>query len=143
MKYYSRDEQKEIAINLLSLMGRVYEREQFRVNDAVYLSYTDEDGITSHLTVKDKPEVAAKLKEVEKQFNAVVYYVIGTPTAWGYNYSFLLTSRYREDVELIHPYGNRQFIVWSYVWNVDVEHNSEAGNVGVFSAPGYPIIRIS
>ena len=143
MKYYSRDEQKEIAINLLSLMGRVYERELFRVNDVVYLSYTDEDGITSHLTVKDKPEVADKLKEVEKQFNAVVYSVIGTPTAWGYNYSFLLTSRYREDVELIHPYRNRQFIVWSYVWNVDVEHNSEAWNVGVFSAPGYPIIRIS
>lgn len=143
MKYYTRDEQKEIAINLLTILGRIYEREQFRANNVIFLSQTDEDGITSHITVKDMPEVAAKLKEVEKQFNAVVYYVIGTPTAWGYNYSFLLTSRYREDEELIHPYGNRQFIVWSYVWNVDVEHNSEAGNVGVFSAPGYPIIRIS
>ena len=143
MKYYTRDEQKQIALNLLSLMGRVYEREEFRTNNVVYLSHTDEDGITCRIRVTDKPEVAAKLKEVENQFNAVVYYVIGTPTAWGYNYSFLLTSRYRDDVELIHPYGNRQFIVWSYVWNVDVEHNSEAGNVGVFSAPGYPIIRIS
>lgn len=143
MKYYTRDEQKDIAINLLTLLGRVYEREQFRVNDVVFLSHTDEDGITSHLTVKDMPEVAAKLEEVEKQFNAVVYYVIGTPTAWGYNYSFLLTSRYREDTELIHPYDNRQFIVWSYVWNVDYEFNSEPGNIGVFSAPGYPIIRIS
>ena len=143
MKYYTRDEQKEIAINLLTLLGRVYEREQFRVNDVVFLSHTDEDGLTSHLTVKDMPEVAAKLEEVEKQFNAVVYYVIGTPTAWGYNYSFLLTSRYREDTELIHPYDNRQFIVWSYVWNVDYEFNSEPGNIGVFSAPGYPIIRIS
>lgn len=143
MKYYTRDEQKEIAANLLTLMGRVYEREEFRTNNVVYLSHTDEDGITCRIKVTDKPEVAAKLKEVEKQFNAVVYYVIGTPTAWGYNYSFLLTSRYRDDVELIHPYGNRQFIVWSYVWNVDVEHNSEGGNVGVFSAPGYPIIRIS
>ena len=143
MKYYTRDEQKEIAINLLTILGRIYEREQFRANDVVFLSYTDEDGITSYLTVKDKPEVAAKLKEVEEQFNAVVYYVIGTPTAWGYNYSFLLTSRYREDLELIHPYGNKQFIVWSYVWYVDVEHNSEGGNIGVFSTPGYPIIRIS
>lgn len=143
MKYYTREEQKEIAINLLTLMGRVHEREQFRVNDVVFLSHTDYDGITCHLTVKDKPEVAAKLEEVEKHFNAVVYYVIGTPTAWGYNYSFLLTSRYREDTELVHPYDNRQFIVWSYVWNVDYEHNSEPGNIGVFSAPGYPIIRIS
>ena len=143
MKYYTRDEQKEIAFNLLTLLGRVYEREQFRTNDVVFLSHTNEDGITSHLTVKDIPEVAAKLEEVEKHFNAVVYYVIGTPTAWGYNYSFLLTSRYREDVELIHPYDNRQFIVWSYVWNVDFEHNSEAGRIGVFSAPGYPIIRMS
>ena len=143
MKYYTRDEQKEIAANLLTLMGRVYEREQFLANDVIFLSHTDEDGITSHITVKDKPEVAAKLKEVEEQFNAVVYYVIGTPTAWGYNYSFLLTSRYREDVELIHPFRNRQFIVWSYVWNVDAEYNSDCGNVGVLSAPGYPIIRIS
>ena len=143
MKYYTRDEQKEIAINLLTILGRIYEREQFRTNDVVFLSHTDEDGITSHLTVKDKPEVAAKLKEIEEQFNAVVYYVIGTPTAWGYNYSFLLTSRYCEDMELIHSFDNRQFVVWSYVWNVDAEHNSEGGNVGVFSAPGYPIIRIS
>lgn len=143
MKYYTRDEQKEIAINLLTLLGRVYEREQFRLNDVVYLSHTDEDGITSHITVKDMPEVAAKLEEVEKQFNAVVYYVIGTPTAWGYNFSFLLTSRYREDNELIDIYDNRQYVVWSYVWNVDYEYNSEPGRVGVFSAPGYPIIRIS
>ena len=144
MKYYTRDEQKQIALNLLELLMRPkHELVAFEKDNTVYLSYTDFDGITCHLTVKDMPEVAAKLKEVEKQFNAVVYYVIGTPTAWGYNYSFLLTSRYREDEELIHPYGNRQFIVWSYVWNVDVEHNSEAWNVGVFSAPGYPIIRIS
>ena len=143
MKYYTRDEQKEIALDLLTIMGRVYEREQFRLNDVVYLSHTDENGITCHLTVKDKPEVAAKLEEVEKHFNAVVYYVIGTPTAWGYNYSFLLTSRYCEDTELIYPHDNREFIVWSYVWNVDFEHNSEPGRVGVFSAPGYPIIRTS
>ncbi len=103
----------------------------------------DHYGIVSHLTVKDKPEVAAKLEEVEKQFNAIVYYVIGTPTDWGYNYSFLLTSRYCEDMELIFPQGDMQFIVWSYVWNVDYEYNSEPGRVGVFSAPGYPIIRIS
>ena len=143
MQYYTRDEQKEIAINLLTLLGRVYEREQFRVKDVVYLSHTNEDGITSYITVKDIPEVAAKLEEIEKQFNAVVYYVIGTPTAWGYNFSFLLTSRYREDNELIHVYDNRQYVVWSYVWNVDYEYNSEPGNIGVFSAPGYPIIRIS
>lgn len=143
MQYYTRDEQKEIAINLLTLLGRVYEREQFRVNDVVFLSHTDYDGITSHLTVKDISAVAAKLEEVEKHFNAVVYYVIGTPTAWGYNYSFLLTSRYREDNELVHVYDNRQYVVWSYVWNVDYEYNSEPGNIGVFSAPGYPIIRIS
>lgn len=143
MKYYTRDEQKEIAANLLTLLGRVYEREEFRTNNVVYLSHTDEDGITCRIRVSDKPEVAAKLKEVENQFNAVVYYVIGIPTAWGYNYSFLLTSRYCEDMELIHPFDNKQFMVWSYVWNVDFEYNSEPGRIGVFSTPGYPIIRIS
>ena len=143
MKYYTRDEQKEIAINLLTLLGRVYEREQFRTNDVVFLSYTNKDGITSNLTVNDMPEVAAKLEEVEKQLNAVVYYVIGTPTAWGYNFSFLITSRYCEDNELIHVFDNRQFVIWSYVWNVDAEYCSEPGNIGVFSAPGYPIIRMS
>ena len=143
MKYYTRQEQKDIAINLLTILGRVREREEFRTNDVVFLSYMDHDGIVFHLTVEDKPEVAAKLEEVEKQFNAVVYYVIGTPTAWGYNYSFLLTSRYREDMELIFAQKNCQFIVWSYVWNVDYEYNSEPGSVGVLSAPGYPIIRIS
>ena len=143
MKYYTREEQKDIAINLLTILGRVRERHEFRTNDVVFLSYMDHDGIVSHLTVKDKPEVATKLEEVEKQFNAIVYYVIGTPTAWGYNYSFLLTSRYREDVELIHVFDYCQFVIWSYVWNVDYEYNSEPGTVGVFSAPGYPIIRIS
>ena len=129
----SLDEQREVAVNLLSLLQRKYELSAFRDANKVFVAEDTGLGLIKCATIENFPEINAKREEIEKHFNAIVYYVIGCDTDYGYMYNFLLTSKYAEDRELVIPFKNNYYRVWSYVWNKDHEYLSEPGIIGVLS----------
>ena len=143
IEYLSLEEQREVAVNLLSLLQRKYELSIFRDAGKVFVAQDNGCGIIQCATIDHFPELNAKREEIEKHFNAVVYYVIGCATDYGYMYNFLFTSKYREDVKLVVPFGNNYYRVWSYVWNKDHEYLSEPGMIGVLSQGILPLIRVN
>lgn len=132
-EYLTIEEQREVAVNLLSLLQRKFELSIFRDENSVFVAEDNGCGIIKCANIDHFPEINAKREEIEKHFNAVVYYVIGCDTDYGYMYNFLLTSEYAEDRELVVPCGNNYYRVWSYVWNKDNEYLSEPGMIGVIS----------
>ena len=114
-EYLSVEEQREVAVNLLSLLQRKIELPAFRDDNKVFVSNDSGLGIIELSNIENYSELVAKREEIEMHFNAVVYYVIGCDTDYGYMYNFLLTSKYAEDRELVVPCGNNYYRVWSYV----------------------------
>ena len=142
-EYLTLEEQREVAVNLLSLLQRKYELSIFRDAHNVFVTEDTGCGLIKCATIDHFPYLQVKREEIEKHFNAVVYYVIGCDTDYGYMYNFLLTSKYAEDSELVVPCGNNYFRVWSYVWNKDNEYLSESGMIGVISEGILPLIRVN
>ena len=142
-KYLTLEEQRGVAVTLLSLLQRKIELPAFRDDNKVYVSKDTGLGFIELSNIENFPELIAKREEIEKHFNALVYYVIGCDTDYGYMYNFLLTSKYEEDKELVVPCGNNYYRVWSYVWNKDREYLSEPGMIGVVSQGILPLIRVN
>lgn len=142
-EYLTLAEQREVAINLLSLLQRKYELSAFRDANKVIVAEDSGCGLIKCATIEHFSEINSKREEIEKHFNAVVYYVIGCNTDYGYMYNFLLTSKYAEDRDLVVPFGNNYYRVWSYVWNKDHEYLSEPGMIGVISQGILPLIRVN
>ena len=142
-EYLTLEEQREVAVNLLSLLQRKIELPAFRDDNKVFVLEDTGCGLIQLATIEHYPDINVKREEIEKHFNAVVYYVIGCDTDYGYMYNFLLTSKYAEDRELVVPCGNNYYRVWSYVWNKDNEYLSEPGMIGVISEGILPLIRVN
>ena len=142
-EYLSIQEQREVAVNLLSLLQRKYELSLFRDASKVFVAEDNGCGLIKCATIEHFPELQAKREEIEKHFNAVVYYVIGCDSDYGYMYNFLLTSKYAEDRKLVVPCSNNYYGVWSYVWNKDKEYLSELSMIGVLSQGILPLIRVN
>ncbi len=86
--------------------------------------------------VYQEPEIHAKMLEIEKEFNCKVYAITHEFTEFGELYSFLLVTNYPEEWgNLLYSNGNRH-TAFAYVWNKDVEYNSEFGNITVQSFGG-------
>ena len=92
--------------------------------------------------VDQEPEVYAKMKEVEAQFNCTVYAITHEYTEFGECYSFLLVTRYKQEWKNLVVSENGTHYAFAYVWNKDDDWCSELGTIGVKSFGG-GIMRVS
>ena len=83
-----------------------------------------------------EPELMAKIKEFETQYNVLVYAVTHEFTNFGECYDFLYISDYEEEWdEMLYSQGN-MYYTFAYVWNVDDDFCSEFGTIGIRSFGG-------
>ena len=92
--------------------------------------------------VDQEPEVYAKMKEVEAQFNCTVYAITHEYTEFGECYSFLLVTKYKQEWKNLVVSENGTHYAFAYVWNKDDDWCSELGTIGVKSFGG-GITRVS
>ena len=86
--------------------------------------------------VYQEPEIEAKMKELERQYNCVVYAITHEYTDFGELYTFLLVTNYPEEwPRLMISDGNRH-TAFAYVWNKTDDWCSEFGSVTVMSLGG-------
>lgn len=82
-------------------------------------------------------EVFDKMKELEKEYNCVVYAITHEITNIGELWNFLIVTDYPEEHDtLLYDQGNNNYIVFAYVWNKTDEECSEFGSIGVHSFGG-------
>lgn len=75
-------------------------------------------------------ELTEKVKEFEKDYNALVYHVIHTPTMEMDMYNFLYVSEHNDEWEMDND-GISDGYVFAYVWNKTVDYFSEFGSIAV------------
>lgn len=85
-------------------------------------------------------ELTAQVKEFEEEYNALVYHVIHTYTAFGELYSFLYVSDYQEEWEMDNEDIKDNYAM-AYVWNKTMPDCSEFGSIAVMQKFG-GIVRI-
>lgn len=86
--------------------------------------------------VFQEPEIEAKMREIEKKYNCLVYAITHEFTEFGELYDFLIITDYKcEWKNLVHSCGNRH-TAFAYVWNKDDEWCSEFGSITVQSFGG-------
>ena len=85
-----------------------------------------------------EPEVQAKIEEIQKEHNCLVYAVTHEFTDFGECWSFLIVTDYSEEWDdLIYKTMQPHcFSAFAYVWNKDAPYNSEFGSIGVRSFGG-------
>lgn len=83
-----------------------------------------------------EPELIAKIKEIEEEYNSTVYAITHEYTDFGECYDFLLITDYEEEWDyLVEKYG-RQHTAYAYVWNKTDEDCSELGTIAIESFGG-------
>lgn len=85
-------------------------------------------------------ELTKQVKEFEEEYNALVYHVIHTYTAFGELYSFLYVSDYQEEWEMDNEDIKDNYAM-AYVWNKTMPDCSEFGSIAVMQKFG-GIVRI-
>ena len=87
--------------------------------------------------VYQEPEVEAKMREIEQEYNCMVYAITHEFTNIGELYNFLIIPNYPEEWdELIYIQRNNQYIAYAYVWNKTDDWCSEFGSISIQSAVG-------
>lgn len=87
--------------------------------------------------VYQEPEIEAKMKEIEQEYNCTVYAITHEFTNIGELYNFLIVPNYPEEWdELICAQRNNQYIAYAYVWNKSDDWCSEFGSITVQSFGG-------
>ena len=86
--------------------------------------------------VDQEPEIEAKMKEIEKEYNCTVYAITHEFTDFGELYDFLIVTNYPEEWEdSVYSVGNKH-TVFAYVWNKSDDMCSEFGSITVQSFGG-------
>lgn len=83
----------------------------------------------------NEPELLAKIKEFEQEYDAVVYAVTHEFTEFGELYDFLYVSKYEEEWEMAFDELQAGYVS-AYVWNKTDEWCSEFGTIAVRSFGG-------
>ena len=109
----------------------------FEKKDEIFLS--EMTGGVYEIT--NEIELKNKIKEFEAEYNALVYHVIHTMTAFGELYSFLYISDYEEEWEMDNEDIADGYAL-AYVWNKTDEWCSEFGTIGVQGKFG-GIVRVA
>ena len=88
-----------------------------------------------------EPELIEKVKELEEEYNCLVYAITHEYTEIGEMYSFLIVTDYEEEFDMLLEKDGSKYYAFAYVWNNDDEDSSEFGTV-VLSSFGGGIRRI-
>ena len=86
-------------------------------------------------------ELIEKVKELEEEYNCLVYAITHEYTEIGEMYSFLIVTDYEEEFDMLLEKDGSKYYAFAYVWNKDDEDSSEFGTV-VLSSFGGGIRRI-
>ncbi len=88
-----------------------------------------------------EPKLIEKVKELEEEYNCLVYAITHEYTEIGEMYSFLIVTDYEEEFDMLLEKDGSKYYAFAYVWNKDDEDSSEFGTV-VLSSFGGGIRRI-
>lgn len=123
----SREKKKAEAINRMKMLGLFTPCiKNFEKYDEVQLSE-----MTGGLyEFSDNAELNAKIKEVEEEYDLLVYHVVHTYTNFGEMYNFLCVTDYEEEWPYDHA-SIKDGYVFCWVWNKDIEEYSEFGSIVV------------
>jgi hypothetical protein len=128
--------QKEIGIQCLEKLNiyKPYIR-KFKSKNGIPCFFENFGGFY----VDQEPELFSKIKEVEKDYNVLVYGVTHEFTEFGECWSMLCVSQNPDSIDdfIVEsiPYSGR-FYVYSYVWNKTEPMFSEFGDIVVQSFGG-------
>ena len=125
--------QKEVALSAMKSLD-IY---------APYIKKFEKDGTITlferfggyYITEAQEPELLKKIREFEKEYDAIVYAVTHEMFTFGECYSFLCVSKYEEEWTRTLN-ATKKGLAWSYVWNKSAEWCSEFGTIGVASFGG-------
>ena len=133
MKKSTPQERKEKAIELLKQL-EIYKPyiEGFE-NDGNVCFYENFGGYW----VYQEPEIEAKMREIEKEYNCTVYAITHEYSSIGECYDFLLIPNFPEEWdELVSNSRRNEFYAFAYVWNKTDDWCSEFGTIVVESFGG-------
>ena len=82
------------------------------------------------------PEIEAKMKAIEKEFDCTVYAITHEFMQFGECYSFLFVSKYKEEWNTLVRSNKNTHSAFAYVWNKSDDWCSELGDVSVKSGLG-------
>lgn len=85
--------------------------------------------------VDQEPEIKAKMREIEREYDCVVYAITHEFTQFGECWSFLIMSKYEEEWDMTLE-ELKDGYAFAYVWNKDDEWCSEFGTIAVKSFGG-------
>ena len=128
----TRDIKKEKAIELMKKLD-IYKPyiKGFKNEDTVCY-FENYGGYWAY----QEPGLIEKIKELEEQYNCLVYAITHEYTAIGEMCSFLIITDYEEEWDtLLEKYGN-QYYAFAYVWNKDDDMCSEFGTIALSSFGG-------
>lgn len=83
-----------------------------------------------------EPELLAKIKEIEKKYNCLVYAITHEYTEFGECYSLLLITDYPEEWDTLLQSEGNSHCAFAYVWNKDDDWCSELGDIMIKSFGG-------
>ena len=86
--------------------------------------------------IDQEPELYAKMQEIEKKYNCLVYAVTHEFTLFGECYSFLIVTDYKSEWKTLMRSEGNKHTAFAYVWNKDDDWSSEFGSVLVRSFGG-------
>ncbi len=127
-----KEQQKQKALELMQQLD-IYKPyiKGFRDNDMV--CFFEEFG---GFWVYQEPEIEAKMKEVEKEYNCIVYAITHEYTTIGEMYDFLMVTEYPEEWDTLVISRKNNHHAFAYVWNKTCDWGSELGTVTVESFGG-------
>lgn len=86
--------------------------------------------------VYQEPEIEAKMKEIERKYNCLVYAITHEFTEFGELYDFLIVTDHKSEwKDIVYSNFNRH-TAFAYVWNKSDEAFSEFGSITVRSLGG-------
>ncbi len=86
--------------------------------------------------VYQEPEIEAKMREIENEYNCKVFAITHEITSIGEFWDFLIVSNYPEEWDdMVYSHGDNHTLL-AYVWNKTDEWCSEFGSITVQSCGG-------
>ena len=86
--------------------------------------------------VYQEPDIEAKMKQLEKEYECRVYAITHELTQFGECYSFLIVTAYEEEWDRSVVSEKNNHYAFAYVWNKDDDWCSEFGTIVVKSYGG-------
>ena len=128
----TKQEKKQKAIELMKKLN---------IYDDYILGFTEDDKVCFYENfggywAYQEPELMKKIKEIEENYECLVYAITHEYTDFGECYDFLIVTDYKEEWSNLIYGTKKAYYAFAYVWNKDDEWCSEFGTIGVQSFGG-------